>query len=409
MTADNGDVFDIGFPTSRLTRGSQCQSDTDMPVPSRKQPYCPCCTVRRLHYILAIVLGFVCASRAMVAYAQIETARDSGEGSPLQIVTKEIDPFVSVGDELDGFSIELWQEIARSTGIEYEFVLVDTVGEQLDTVSRATADAAIAAISITETREEVVDFSYPYFASGLGILTQSAHAPSLVSALASGELLWPLVNLAGLLAIVIILAGHAIWLLERKRNEQFPRAYVAGLWEGIWWAAVTVTTVGYGDRTPIGRIGRIFGLLWMFAGLFIIANFTAAVTARLTVDEIQGSISGPGDLPGKPVASVEGSTGDVWLTQEGIPHRSVGTIDQAYSLLDSGIVQAVVYDYPVLRHHALNFGEGYVRVVGEPFNAEDYGIAFPEGSPLREEVNRALLRLREDGTYDRLHSEWFGD
>jgi len=47
-------------------------------------------------------------------------------------------------------------------------------------------------------------------------------------------------------------------------------------------------------------------------------------------------------------------------------------------------------------------------VPGGPFNVEDYGIAFPEGSPLREEVNRALLILTENGAYDQIYSKWYG-
>lgn len=84
-------------------------------------------------------------------------------------------------------------------------------------------------------------------------------------------------------------------------------------------------------------------------------------------------------------------------------------IEDAYELLEDGRAQAVVFDYPVLLFYALNFGDSSVEVVGAPFNDEDYGIAFPTGSPLREEFNQALLQVREDGTYDRLYMEWFGD
>ena len=216
-------------------------------------------------------------------------------------------------------------------------------------------------------------------------------------------------NYSPFLSLVIVIAGHVIWLLERQRDADFPKSYVKGVWEGIWWAAVTVTTVGYGDKTPRGIFGRTFGLIWMFAGLFIIANFTANVTSRLTVEQIEGAINGPQDLPGKIVVTVEGSTAAAWLTRENISHRTVTVIEEAYELLEDGRVQAVVFDYPVLLFYALNFGDSSVEVVGAPFNDEDYGIAFPTGSPLREEFNQALLQVREDGTYDRLYMEWFGD
>ena len=49
-----------------------------------------------------------------------------------------------------------------------------------------------------------------------------------------------------------------------------------------------------------------------------------------------------------------------------------------------------------------------MTVVGPVFRKENYGIVFPNESPLRKRVNEALLRLRENGTYDRLLTKWFG-
>lgn len=356
--------------------------------------------------LLALVLGLLPSRGGTHAQA---VDGESVQAAPLRVVTKEIEPFVFTDGELSGFSIDLWQELARVADLDYEFYAVDTVTEQLDAVATGKADVAIAAISITQEREETVDFTFSYFDAGLGILARKTFSLPLVRMLFSLEFLLPLLALFGLFLLVIVVAGHIIWFLERNKNDDFPSQYLAGVGQGIWWAAVTVTTVGYGDKTPRAPAGRIFGLLWMFAGLFIIAGFTAGVTSRLTVQHIQGAISGPQDLPGKAVVTVEGSTADEWLTEQRIPHQTVIDVDEAYDLLDRGSVHAVVYDYPVLRYHALNFGQGRIQVVGPPFNEEDYGIALAEGSPLREEINRSLLRLREDGTYNRIYTKWFGN
>ncbi len=129
----------------------------------------------------------------------------------------------------------------------------------------------------------------------------------------------------------------------------------------------------------------------------------------MTVQQIEGAINGPQDLPGKIIVTVEGSTAEAWLDGEGLPYRTVTAMEEAYEQLEAGRVQAVVYDYPVLLYYALNFGEGRIGVAGPPFNEESYGIAFPSGSPLREEFNRALLQVQENGTYHRVYTEWFGD
>jgi ABC-type amino acid transport substrate-binding protein len=284
---------------------------------------------------------------------------------------------------------------------------VETVKDQLEAVGDGRADAAVAAITITKEREQNVDFSFPYFESGLGILTARQNDMPVLDALALAFSPALLRLLAFVLALLIIV-GHLVWLFERNRNPDFPKDYLHGVWAGIWYAGVTVTTVGYGDKTPKSIPGRIVGLVWMFAGLFVIANFTAGVTAQLAIRELQGAINGPQDLAGKRIVTVQGTTGDMWVTDQGLPHQKVAAIEDAYAALTSGRSDAIVYDYPVLLYHALNEGQEDTQVVGGVFSLEEYGIAAPTGSPLREDINRALLALREDGTYDAIYRRWFG-
>jgi ABC-type amino acid transport substrate-binding protein len=361
--------------------------------------------------ILRITSGFLLLfglSLLLIPSAGRLLAQDAQNQQTIKVATKEIEPFVFVdGQEVSGFSVDLWQALATELDIQYEFDIVNTVQEQLDAVEQDKADAAIAAISITADREKIIDFSHRYFESGLGILMHSGGSTPMLDTfrLAFSP---ALLRLFVFLVLTIVIADHIIWLIERRRNEEFPQTYLRGVSEGIWWAAVTVTTVGYGDRTPIGRLGRLFGIFWMFAGLFIIASFTAGVTSQLTLQTLQGTINGPEDLPSKRIVTVAGSTSDEWLEIEGIGHRTVPTIEEAYALLESDTVQAVVYDHPVLLYYALQNEDKGLIVPGEPFNKEDYGIAFPTGSPLREEINRALLVLVENGTYDRIAHKWFG-
>jgi polar amino acid transport system substrate-binding protein len=206
----------------------------------------------------------------------------------------------------------------------------------------------------------------------------------------------------------MLVAGHVIWLVERQKNADFPHGYLRGVWEGIWWAAVTVATVGYGDRTPRGVGGRLFAMIWMFTGIILVANFTASVTSHLTLQELRGTISGLEDLPGRRVVSVAGTTASSFLSTRAIHHVEVRDIEMAYQLLESGQADAVVYDAPVLLYYAAREGQGKVRMVGNLLSPEEYGIAMPTSSPLREAVNQSLLELRADGTYQQLYEKWFG-
>ena len=330
----------------------------------------------------------------------------------LRVVTKRFEPLVIYRDnKYVGFSVELWERIAQSLGLEYELYGVNTIAKLLDEVARGAADVAIAGISITVKREQVLDFSHAFYETGLQIMVRESSGSVLrevtsrvFGVLFSRELFYGV----SFFFVILLIASHIIWALERRHNPQFPRRYPQGLWQSIWWAVVTVTTVGYGDKTPKGTVGRLFGLVWILAGYFVFAYFTASVTSTVTVQELHGLINGPQDLFGKKVATVEKSTAADYLAEQGILAVTVDDVPQAYPLLESGKVDAIVYDAPVLQHYATRSGKGKVRVVGLLFEEQNYGIAIQVESPYREAINIALLELIENGAYEEVSKKWFG-
>lgn len=171
---------------------------------------------------------------------------------------------------------------------------------------------------------------------------------------------------------------------------------------------MTVTTVGYGDKTPRSADGRIVALIWMFSGAFVFAYFTAGVTAAITLKEFHGGIRSPADLPGKTVATVSGTTADQYLTDRQIPVARFETLEDAARFLERGRADALVYDSPALSYYASREGRSAVRVVGSVFRREKYALVFPQDSPFREPVNRALLELETGGFTRELRERWFG-
>ena len=73
------------------------------------------------------------------------------------------------------------------------------------------------------------------------------------------------------LALAILIFGYIFYVSEPK---------VKNYGEGIWWALVTITTVGYGDITPITPLGKTIAGALMFLGLGLIASVTAIVSAK---------------------------------------------------------------------------------------------------------------------------------
>ena len=208
----------------------------------------------------------------------------------------------------------------------------------------------------------------------------------------------------------MLVSAFAIYLFERNANpEHFDHGWFKGVAAGMWWAAVTLTTVGYGDKVPKSLGGRMIALVWMFAGLFIIAGFTAAVTSALTLTELRSKINGPAELSRVKVATVDGSTSAEYLASRHIIFTKHEDVDSALKSLAANKCDAVVYDAPILRHQAYQNYSGEVFVLKNTFERQNYAFALPTDSPLRESVNRVLLRETSSPSWDEVLATYFGE
>ncbi|MGE3855539.1 MAG: transporter substrate-binding domain-containing protein [Dehalococcoidia bacterium] len=329
--------------------------------------------------------------------ATIEVAQAT---TPLRVAIKPLDPFVvKTGDRYSGFSIELWDEIARRNGWTTEYVWYETLPPMLLDVDAGKVDVGIAGISITREREALLDFSYPMFNAGLQILAVQHRDVPWYSRI--GTLLSPTAGLYLLgLILAIFVAGNVVHLFQRELS------YARGLARGMFRAAAVglVGEVGEQER-PLSQFASV---LWVILGIAFVSMFTASLTTELTVQQITGGITGVRDLPGKRVVTVEGSTAARFLTERRIAFDGLPTVEAAFERLDRGSADAMVFDAPVLQHHLQVTGADHLILVGNVFQREDYGIAMPTGSPLRKTVNQSLLEMRVDGTYDRIHNYYFG-
>ncbi|MBF0585731.1 transporter substrate-binding domain-containing protein [Prosthecochloris sp. N3] len=320
----------------------------------------------------------------------------------LVVGTKEAPPFSMQADDgsWEGISIGLWEYIARENGYGTMFRKMDVDGLLTGVASREF-DASVAALTVTAERETMLDFSHPYFVSGLAIAVRQ-HDDGW-HAMAGRFLSLPFLQVVGVLGLVLLVSGLLVWLVERRRNpEQFGGTALQGIGSGFWWAAVTMTTVGYGDKAPVTPAGRVIGLIWMFAGIIIISGFTAAITTTLTVGSLGVSINSLSDLHNVRTGTVHGSTSMEFLSDEKIPFREFQSIRDALQALDTRRIDAVVYDEPIMRYLVAGEEYGSLKVLEHSFRREYYAIALPAGSPMLEDVNRTLLQFIDSGEWRRL-------
>jgi polar amino acid transport system substrate-binding protein len=335
----------------------------------------------------------------------------------LIVGTKSVRPFAFKEDGVwRGISIELWAQIAKDLKYEFEWREVKSTDELIAKVAKGDFDLGIAAITMKPKRARVVDFSNSIFESGVAITARKEDpgALSMLAQLFSLEIAEAVGSLIALLALV----GLLVWLLERKQNpEEFGGQKLKGFWEGFWWSAVTMTTVGYGDKSPKSFGGRILGLIWMFASIIMISTFTAAIASSLTTQKLQSVIRGPEDLPHVRVGAMKNESPIAILRDQGIRVAEKSSVKGGLKAVRNGDLDAFVHDMPVLQFEILNDPDLHdvMTILPKLIREEEYGIAFhpPEDktrrNKLREKVNVALLEMKMSGAYSKLLRRYLGN
>ena len=325
---------------------------------------------------------------------------------PIRIAVKEFPPFVF--KESKGFSIDMAKVICERHGLKPEFVYYHTVPEVLKAVETGECDINFSGTTITAGREKRVDFSHPFFDSGLIVAVKTTSENS------SLNFVLKVLKVIGY-SLIIFLVGltvvaHSIWFLEKSDSDpkSFPVEYRKGILDAYWWAIVTMTTVGYGDKCPKKVVGRIIASVWMIIGIIWFAAFTASLSSSLTLERIgHGEIMGLTDLNTKRVAVIKGTTSENFMRYHDVTVMVVETLDDLITSLKTEVVEAVVYDAPALMYMAKKDPD--IKVVGEMFDKQKYGVAFPQGgqSPYEEIFNIAILEMQGSGEYQRFYNKWF--
>ena len=326
----------------------------------------------------------------VVALSSTAFAQEDSERARLIIGTKDAPPFAMQdgNGRWTGLSIELWEQIALELGLDYEFREYDLEG-LLAAVASGEVDAGVAALTATGERELDMDFTHPIYTTGFGIAVAPLTNESWMDSarrLFSGRFLKAL----GTLSVLLFVVGTLLWSVERKANQEHFRNGPAGIWDGFWWAGVTMTTVGYGDKTPLTLAGRIIGMIWMFTAIVLLGVFIAAMSSALTVSHLEAPIQGPDDFSKARIGTLAGSTTEGVLRDKRVNYQPYATLQEALDAIVADELDAVVHDAPLLQFLAQQM-DGEVEVLEQTFESQDYCIALPTGSALREDINRNLL------------------
>ena len=348
-----------------------------------------------VHSLLATL-----AALLLVGPAAAQTAAPQAKDGTIIIATHEAPPFAihQPDGEWKGLAIDLWAGIAKDMGIPYRIIDTD-VRDMVGGVADGHYDASVGALTVTPEREARIDFSHPFFSTGFGIVT--AQAPPEWLILFRNFFTWGFLQAVLALGAVLMFVGLLFWAVERRANEDFGGKASHGIGSGFWFSAVTMTTVGYGDKAPRTLAGKIIAIIWMFAAILIISTFTGLIASALTEGKLNGSIRTADDLSSASVGTISGTAADDWLAGRRIGFTGYPSVKTGIDAVESGDIDAFVYDRPLLAYRLKERNAQRLRLLPATFGRQDYAFALPQGDPRREEINRRLL--------ERIDSEQWSD
>ncbi|XP_050546759.1 ionotropic receptor 25a [Daktulosphaira vitifoliae] len=398
-----------------------------------------------------------------------------------RIVTVLQNPFMMQVDDEDGpghkfkgYCIDLIEEIKKQIGFEYEIYIapdnsfghMDDNGQwngMIKELIEKRADIALGSMSVMAERENVVDFTVPYYdLVGITILMKKPKTPtSLFKFLTVLENdVW--ICILGAYFFTSIL----MWIFDRwspysyqnnrekYKDDEEKREF--NLKECLWFCMTSLTPQG-GGEAPKNLSGRLVAATWWLFGFIIIASYTANLAAFLTVSRLDTPVESLDDLSKQykiQYAPLNGSSAMTYFQRMADIETRFYEIWKDMSLNDSlsevERAKLAVWDYPVSDKYtkmwqaikeaklpntleeaiervrsSKSSSEGFaylgdatdiryqvmincdLQMVGDEFSRKPYAIAVQQGSPLKDQFNNAILLLLNKRKLEKLKETWW--
>jgi ABC-type amino acid transport substrate-binding protein len=370
-------------------------------------------TLRACAQVFAVLLLLLCRIDPVMAQpaptaAATAAAAPAAVLAPIKVGVFVSPPFImKEKDGYTGFTYDLWVRIANDLKLPFEVQEISSVTQLLDMVRNHQIDVAATSLSITAPRYATMDFSQPYFDSGLRIMIdEDRHASmgNLMTGLAQGGHLRIYAWLVG----IMIVATIVLTLIDRRYHPEFPEKWSEGVAESFYHVMSVVTSGTTSHRNLLGTAGRFLGALWLACGVATVAYITSSITSVMTVATMNHQINGPADLGGKAIGVLPGTTGEAFGRDAQLNVQTFVTMEDAVDALLKGHIAAIVRDAPVLEWYDQTHPNLPLTEVGPLFKPEKYGFAMPQGSPLTRPISEELLRLKDHGEFEELRKKYFG-
>ncbi|XP_047523159.1 glutamate receptor ionotropic, kainate 2 isoform X2 [Pieris napi] len=353
---------------------------------------------------------------------------------------KEASEKLTGNAQFEGYAIDLIHEISKVLGFNYTFKLApdgrygsyNRESKEWDGMIRELleqrADLAIADLTITYDREQVVDFTMPFMNLGISVLYRKPikQPPNLFSFLSPLSLdVWIYMATAylGVSVLLFILARFTPYEWHQSHTADGEKMEnIFSLANCLWFAIGSLMQQSC-DFLPKAVSTRMVAGMWWFFTLIMISSYTANLAAFLTVERMDSPIESAEDLAKQTKIKYGALKGG--STAAFFRDSNFSTYQRMWSFMESArpsvfttsnregeervmrgkgayayLMESTTIEYVVERNCDLT-------QVGGMLDSKGYGIAMPPNSPYRTAISGAVLKLQEEGKLHILKTKWW--
>jgi len=350
------------------------------------------------------------------------------------------DPNLVGNDRYEGFCVDLLDAIAKINGFNYTIKEVDDGNYGAPTgkngewngmvreIIDKKADLVVASLTISYAREQVIDFTKPFMNLGISILFKKPEKqkPELFSFLSPLSFdIW----LCMIVAYIVV--SLLLCLLARVSPYEWDNPHPCNpdsdmvenqftFLNSLWFTIGSLMQQG-SDVAPRAISTRIVGGIWWFFTLIIISSYTANLAAFLTVERMSSPIDNADDLA-KQTKIKYGPTNS-GSTMSFFKDSKIPVYEKMWSFMNNdaeasfsknskeGIARVIEGNYAFLMESTMieyNVARNCdLMQVGSLLDSKGYGVGTPRGSPYRDMISNAILKLQEDQKLQMFYNKWW--
>ncbi|XP_052126935.1 glutamate receptor ionotropic, NMDA 3A-like [Frankliniella occidentalis] len=277
---------------------------------------------------------------------------------------------------------------------------------------------SFAALSVSSARSEVMDFSVPFFYSGVSFLAapqQKSEIPLHAFLLPFSPELWIAIFLS--LNLTAIAVAVYEWLSPfglnpwgRQRSKNFSIA--SALW--VMWGLLCGHLVAF--KAPKSWPNKFLINVWGGFSVLFVASYTANIAALIAGLFFHNAVSNYHDrsLLSQRVGAPRHSAADYYVHRanphlwEHMQRFSVATVEEGVHRLRNGSLDILIADTPILDYYRATDHGCKLQKIGDAINEDTYAVGMTKGFPLKDSISAVIAKYTSNGYMDILQEKWYG-